>query len=212
MNRLTKRIIAQIPHPFFTVKEIIALEPLSDTVRYALVKRALADGDILKIKRGLYTLSPLYRKTKINPLSAAQLIYGPSYISLETALSVHGWIPEGVRDFTSVSLRPSKEFDTPIGDFAYVCIPQKALYAGVVRRIDNEGQCWLIASPLKALADYVYSHKLDWTSKDPLIKSLRIDEDQLSEISHDDFDELEKNYSSRRVQRFLAGLKREVLV
>ena len=211
MNRLTKKIIAHIPNPLFTAKELVVLEPSSDNVRYALVKRSLADGDILRIRRGLYTLSPLYRKTGINPLSAAQLIYGPSYISLETALSVHGLIPEGVRDITSVTLRPSKEFDTPIGHFSYVRIPQKTLYAGVTRSTDDEGQSWLIASPLKALSDYVYCHKLDWTSKDPLIDSLRIEENELSEMTHADFDELEGNYSSRRVQRFLAGLKKEIL-
>lgn len=210
MNRLTKHIIAHIPNSFFSVKEIVTFEPLSDNARYALIKRAIADGDILKIKRGLYTLSPLYRKIGINPLSAAQLIYGPSYISLESALSAHGWIPEGVRDITCVTLRPSQEFDTPIGHFSYVRIPQKTLYAGVSRSSNNEEQQWLIATPLKALADYVYSHKLDWTSKDPLIDSLRIEEDQLSGISQSDFNELEKNYSSRRVQQFLAGLKKEV--
>jgi len=211
MNRLTKQIIARIPNPLFSTRELIILEPSSDDVRYALVKRAIADGDLVNIKRGLYTLSPLSRKSSINALSAAQLIYGPSYISLETALSVHGWIPEGVRDITSVTLRQSKDFDTPIGHFSYVHVPQKILYAGVTRATDNEGQCWLIASPLKALADYVYSHKLDWTSKDPLIKSLRIEEGQISELTRADFDELERNYSSRRVERFLAGLKKGVL-
>jgi len=30
-------------------------------------------------------------------------------------------------------------------------------------------------------------------------------------MTHADFDELEGNYSSRRVQRFLAGLKKEIL-
>jgi hypothetical protein len=211
MNRLTKSIIAHIPNPLFTAKELAVLEPSSDNVRYALVKRAIADGDMLKIRRGLYALSPLYRKTGINPLSAAQLVYGPSYISLETALSVHGWIPEGVRDITSVALRPPKDFDTPIGHFSYVRVPQKTLYAGVTRGTGDEGQSWLIASPLKALADYVYCHKLDWTSKNPLIDSLRIEEDQLSEMTQADFDELEGNYSSRRVLRFLAGLKKEIL-
>jgi len=211
MNRLTKSIIAHIPNPLFTAKELAVLEPSSDNVRYALVKRAIAGGDMLKIRRGLYALSPLYRKTGINPLSAAQLVYGPSYISLETALSVHGWIPEGVRDITSVALRPPKDFDTPIGHFSYVRVPQKTLYAGVNRGTGDEGQSWLIASPLKALADYVYCHTLDWTSKNPLIDSLRIEEDQLSEMTQADFDELEGNYSSRRVLRFLAGLKKEIL-
>ncbi|MEN6491530.1 MAG: hypothetical protein ABFC85_06010 [Rectinema sp.] len=85
MNRLTKNIIAHIPNPLFTAKELAVLEPSSDNVRYALVKRAIADGDIL------------------------------------------------------------------------------------------------------------------------------IEEDQLSEMTHADFDELEGNYSSRRVLRFLAGLKQEIV-
>jgi len=124
---------------------------------------------------------------------------------------VHGLIPEGVRDITSVTLRPSKEFDTPIGHFSYIRIPQKTSMPGSPAGTDDEGQSWLIASPLKALSDYVYCHKLDWTSKDPLIDSLRIEENELSEMTHADFDELEGNYSSRRVQRFLAGLKKEIL-
>jgi hypothetical protein len=33
-----------------------------------------------------------------------------------------------------------------------------------------------MASPLKALADYVYAHRLDWASAGPIIESLRVDE------------------------------------
>jgi hypothetical protein len=212
MNRLTKSIIEKLSNPVFSVHDLAVLEPSSDNTRHALVKRAVADGDLIIIRRGLYALSPLYRKNDISAFSLAQLIYGPSYISLESALSAHGWIPEGVRDIVSVTFRLPKDFDTPLGHFSYVRVTQKTLYAGV-RRVANEaGMTWLIASPLKALADYVYCRRLDWTSVDPLIKSLRIEEEQLAELVQADFDELEGNYTSVRVRRFLEGIKKEVLV
>ena len=211
MNRLTKSIIENLSNPVFSVHDLAVLEPSSDNTRHALVKRAVADGDLMIIRRGLYALSPLYRKVDINTFSVAQLIYGPSYISQESALSAHGWIPEGVRDIVSVTSRLPKNFDTPIGHYTYIRVPQKTLYAGVNRITNDAGMNWMIASPLKALADYVYYNKLDWSSIDPLIKSLRIEEDQLTEISKADFDELEGNYKSVRVCRFLEGIKKEVL-
>ncbi len=212
MNRLTKSIIENLPNPVFSVHDLAVLEPSSDNIRHALVKRAVADGDLIIIRRGLYALSSLYRKVDINAFSVAQLIYGPSYISLESALSAHGWIPEGVRDIISVTCRLPKDFDTPLGHFSYVRVTQKTLYAGVRRVTNDAGMTWLIASPLKALADYVYSRRLDWTSIDPLINSLRIEEEQLAELVQGDFDELEGNYTSVRVRRFLEGIRKEVLV
>ncbi len=212
MNRLTKRIIENLPNPVFSVHDLAVLEPTSGNIRHALVKRAVADGDLIIIRRGLYALSPVYRKVDINMFSVAQLVYGPSYISLESALSLQGWIPEGVRDIVSVTCRFSKDFDTPVGHFSYLRVPQKTLYAGVRRITNNGGMSWMIASPLKALADYVSCRRLDWTSVDPLIKSLRIEEEQLAELVQADFDELEGNYTSVRVRRFLDGIKKEVLL
>lgn len=69
----------------------------------------------------------------------------------------------------------------------------------------------MIASPLKALADYVYIHRENWTSIDPMIRSLRIEEEQLEELSPGDFEELDGNYKSVQVRRFLQGLKKDVL-
>jgi predicted transcriptional regulator of viral defense system len=210
MNRLTKSIIKNLSNPVFSVRDLAVLEPTSDNIRHALVKRAVVAGDMIRIRRGLYALSPVYRKTGISTFAVAQLIYGPSYVSLESALSVHGFIPEGVRDITCVTLLPSRDFETPIGHFTYTRVPRKILYAGVNRVTNDAGQSYMIASPLKALSDYVYRNKRDWTSVEPLIKSLRVEEEQLRGLIHEDFDELAENYSSRRVLRFLEGLKKEL--
>jgi len=210
MNRLVKTILENVPVPVFTTLEITSLVPGSENTRYALVKRSIANGDIIHIRRGLYTLSPLYRKGTVNPYSVSHMILGLSYISLETALSTYGWIPEAVRTITAVTSRPSTEFMTPIGHFTYEKVPQKTLFAGVERLKDASGNVWFQATPLKALADYVYLHGYDWTSSRPLVESLRIDDESLREIAKTDFFELEGNYTNRRVVRFLQGLREEL--
>jgi hypothetical protein len=68
----------------------------------------------------------------------------------------------------------------------------------------------MLASPLKALADYVYAHKTAWTSVHPVIASLRVDEGSLADIRSEAFDTLVDNYSSRRVRGFLEGLRRDM--
>jgi predicted transcriptional regulator of viral defense system len=210
MNRLVKTILEKVPVPVFTTLEISNLVPGSENTRYSLVKRAIADGDIIRIKKGLYTLSPLYRKGILNPYSVSHMILALSYISLETALSNCGWIPEAVRTVTAVTSRTPTEFVTPIGHFTYEKVPQKTLFAGVERLEDGSGNIWFQATPLKALTDYVYLHKCDWISSKPLIESLRIDEENIYKIAKTDFLELEGNYANRRVVRFLEGLKGEL--
>ena len=210
MNRLVKTILEKIPVPVFTTLEISMLVPGSANTRYALVKRAIADGDIIHIKRGLYTLSPLYRKGTLNPYSVSHMIFGLSYISLETALSNCGLIPEAVRTITAVTSQSSTGFVTPIGHFTYEKVPQKTLFSGVERLQDASGNVWFQATPLKALADYVYLHRCDWNSSGPLVESLRIDEESLGEITETDFLDLEGNYANRRVVRFLTGLRKEL--
>jgi predicted transcriptional regulator of viral defense system len=199
-----------LPYGLFSVQDISTLEPDGDNKRYGLVKRAMANGELIRIRRGLYCLSPIYQKKSLNPLSVAQHIYGPSYISLESALRWHDWIPEAVYTFTSVSYKNSRDFDTPLGHFSYRRIPQKVFYAGVNQVIDENGQVFLIASPLKALADYVYAHKRNWIGLKPIIESLRVEPEEFEQLTAGEFDEIADNYTSRRVQRFCHGLRKDL--
>ena len=92
----------------------------------ALLKRAVASREVRRVRRGLYCLSEKYSQGRVDPLELAQRIHGPSYISLETALSHHGWIPEAVRAVTSAALGRSRTFDTPVGLFSFTRVPQRA--------------------------------------------------------------------------------------
>ena len=210
MNKVPERVFELLPWSQFTTQELAALFPGSEDRRYGLVKRALASGEIIRIRRGLYCLAPKYQKKSINLYALAQLAYGPSYVSLESALSWHGWIPEAVHGITSASFGKSKEFTTPLGVFSYDRVPQRVFYTEVERLTDASGNVFLMATPLKALADYVYVHKRDWTGIKPVIGSLRIEREELKQVTGGILESLASNYNSSRVSRFLEGLREDL--
>jgi hypothetical protein len=210
MQRLTEIAFERASQGVFTRAEVACWVGGSPQRQFSLVKRALASGEIIHLRRGLYCLAAKYLRQKVDPLMVAQRVHGPSYISLETALSYHGWIPEAVYSITSASLDRSREFDTPLGHFSFSRVPQETFYVEVSRVEREAGGSFLLASPLKALADYVHVHKRDWNSSRPVVESLRVDESLLAGVGAEEFDRLLANYSSLRVRRFLKGLRKDL--
>jgi predicted transcriptional regulator of viral defense system len=113
------------------------------------IARMILSGDLFQLRRGLYAT-----QRDISPYCLAASIYGPSYISFETALSFYGLIPEAVYEITSASLKRSKEFENVFGRFRYHTIPKK-VYAIGIERITESGIPFVIASPTKALCDRI---------------------------------------------------------
>jgi hypothetical protein len=220
MQQLTEIALEKTFGGVFTRSEMACWIGGSPDRQFGLLKRAVKAGQVVRIRRGLYCLAPKYLRQKVDPLVLAQRIYGPSYISLEAALSYHGWIPEAVYAITSVSLDRSREFDTPLGLFSFTRVPQETFYTEVAR-VEKDGsgsadgtgcggESFLLASPLKALADYVHVHKRDWTSARPVVGSLRVDEGVLASVEAETFSRLLANYSCLRVRRFLEGLRKDL--
>jgi predicted transcriptional regulator of viral defense system len=176
----------------------------------ALLKRAVGSGEVWRIRRGLYCLSERYTRDRINPLELAQLITGPSYVSLETALSHHGWIPEAVQAVTSVTLERSRTFNTPLGLFSFTRVPQRSFLSGVRRISAERGGAIFLATPLKALADLVYVQRCNWHSAAPVMESLRVEVESLAELSVELFDEVLFAYKPGRVSRVLSGLRKDL--
>lgn len=209
MNRLTKHFF-HAPTGVFTLADVAASLEGTDFSRHGLIKRAMSAGEILNIRRGLYCLAPEFQKKPVSVYSLAQRIYGPSYISMETALGHHGWIPEAVYACTCASFGNSKEFETPLGVFSYKRVPQHTFFLGVQRCNDENGNVFFMASPAKALVDYLYIHQLNWTRIDEPIGSLRIDEHELACVTAKEIESLLSNYGNGRVKRFLTGWLGEV--
>jgi hypothetical protein len=208
MQTITEEALKRVPWGFFTRAEAGVWLGVGSAALDALLKRAVHAGEISRIRRGLFCLDRRFLAAPPNPLALAQLVHGPSYLSSETALSWHGWIPEAVHAIVSTCLGRSREFVSPLGTYVYQRVPQKSLMSGVQRIAENAPHfAYFVARPLKALADYVYIHHCDWRSADPLRGSLRIEDESLSSLSAGDFHELEGQYRSGRVSLFLQGLR-----
>ena len=94
------------------------------------------------------------RKQPLSSEYLANLIYGPSYVSLEYVLAYHGLIPERVETVTSVTTRRSRDFSTPIGDFSFRMLT-KGRYECGADLVEADGVSFLIATPEKAISDRI---------------------------------------------------------
>jgi hypothetical protein len=113
-------------------------------------------GHITKIKNGLYAFSD--STEKIQPEEIADLIYAPSYISLEKALSFHGIIPEMVPTITCVSPKATRKFKNSLGYFTYRHV-KPSLFFGY-RQQPGGNKSFLLAEPEKALLDLLYLNNI----------------------------------------------------
>lgn len=117
-------------------------------------RRLESDGKIIRLKRGLYVASPEETGKVLNRNLIANHIYGPSYVSLQTALRHYGLIPERVHLIQSLTTKHSRSFETPVGSFDYESCRMEYFPIGV--RPENEnGITYLIATPEKALCDLI---------------------------------------------------------
>lgn len=209
MSQLVNQILENTSRDYFSDTEIKIWLTGTDDRRYALIKRAIANKDLIHIHKGLYALNKRYQRKGLNLYELAQHIYGPSYISFESALSYHGLIPEAVYTTTSATCKRTRSFDTPLGLFTYSLVP-KAVFLNAVQRIQIEREIFLMASPVKALADLIYEKRLDWMGLEPVIESLRIDENDLNQFDRAEILDLSRDYPSFRVRRFLTGFLKDL--
>lgn len=114
--------------------------------------RAVAAGEWVPLRRGLYLRGQLLPNQVVLPVLANNLV-GPSYVSLDYALSWHGLIPEGVVEVASVTPRRSQQLSTPLGRFSYSHLPLPCYAMGINLLSTPDGVGYLMASPEKALCD-----------------------------------------------------------
>lgn len=174
-----------------------------------MIQRAVSWSWLTRVKRGLYVIGPPFHKEQPSRFELAQQIYGPSYISMQSALSYHQMIPEAVHATVSVTAKRSKEFNTPFGLFIFHHVPMSSFFEGV-NRINDRNSVYLIASPLKALGDYVYVNKKNYKTMTELESDLRIEKKDLSTLLLSDINSLKTNYGSKRVQKFYQQLQMEL--
>ncbi len=180
MKKLIKQLKNNLPMTVFTDSEVILFASGSAHARYGQVKRNISSKDIIQLKRGVYCLGPKNLKQPINLFEVANKIYSPSYVSLESSLSFHGLIPEGVMTVTSISSKRSKEFENELGIFSY-SKDQKFNFLGVERVVYNDS-IFLMAEPTRALIDLIILNHIKSIHLDDWFDSLRIDQKELKKL------------------------------
>lgn len=165
----------------------------------------LRKGEIIRVKKGLYIFGEQHRRAPYCRELLANLIYGPSCVSLEYALHYHGLIPERVETVTSVTCGRSRSFDTPVGHFSYRAIPMSAYMIGIDRIELADGRAFLMALPEKALADRVVAERGNAlrTQKELAVllrDSLRIDSSALTALDPEALMTIAAAYRSRRLK------------
>jgi len=209
MKKRFENLLQEWPEGFIQDIDLAMILKRTDDARHALVKRALKSGQLIRLKRGLYLIKQKVEQALPNEFIFAPLIYGPSFVSLESALSYHGWIPEAVYTTTCATAKRAKQFETPIGMFSYERVPSLDFYTGVNRVVENGGVI-LIASPWRALADLMYTRRKKWNSLDDVQSDMRIEKETLVESNKSHLKELVKRYPSSRVRTILRKLLKEV--
>ncbi len=109
---------------------------------------------IIRLKKGLYVVSPNVSRVALSTELIANHLYAPSYVSMQTALRYYGLIPEAVYMTQSMTLKHSRRFDTPVGRFEYKNMSRKAFSIGVTS-VEMQNYAFLIATPEKALCDLI---------------------------------------------------------
>ncbi len=215
MQTLTEKVYRLAPPGGIFDESVVRnlLPGSSDAALKQYLHRAMSKGEVHRLKRGLYCLAEPYRKTDPHPFIVAALLHSPSHISLESALSYHGLIPEAVHGVTSVTACRGRKFMTPLGDFNFQRVPADEPRAGV-RPIKLDEQGWaFIAGPLRAMADLIYLRKEITWKKDGLMflkESMRMDEDDLRGMPLDDYEEIFRSLRNKRTKMYLKGLKEEL--
>lgn len=114
-----------------------------------------ASGKLVQLRRNVYALATPWRRVEPHPFVVANELQAPSYVSLQSALSYHGIIPEAVPVTTSVTTARPADYRTPLGRYLFRHLRAEAFFG--YRRVpvlDNQEA--LIADPGKALLDLVY--------------------------------------------------------
>ncbi|MBI2410572.1 MAG: hypothetical protein HYV32_01575 [Candidatus Kerfeldbacteria bacterium] len=188
--------------PAFTLADISPIEQ-DTTYLKILLGRYAKKGKLVRLKRGLYVapeyIDRLEKTQRFNGYKSflANLLYEPSYLSLEYMLFEYHLLTEMPVHYTSISTRKTQTFQNAFGQFNYHSI-KSGLFHGFTKKMIG-GFSVQQATKAKALFDFLYlrQHLLfDATA----IDALRINTDQLTQKDKKEFRSFIKQAQSKHLQ------------
>lgn len=177
----------------FNINQVYAWKPDFDRNNFM---RWTKKGLLIRLRQGYYTF-PEYRSKPDFALYFAGRIYRPSYISLHTALSFYGIIPEAVIQITSVTSLKTANFTNDFGEYSYKSVREDLMFGYDLKPI-ADGRTLQLAKPEKALLDLLYLYPFYNTQQE--LEDLRLDDDFMQ-------DEFDKN----RMEEYVLQFKNKML-
>ena len=156
------KILGEKQISFFTLADFGRLfEVNNQQTLYKRIQALEKQGIIQKLIKGKYR----FVLTPTDDFTTANFLYGPSYVSLESALSFYGIITGFTYQITSITIKGTRSFSVNNKDFSFSQITN-SLFWGYEKK-----DSFLIADREKALLDYVYFsikglRHLDWEEID----------------------------------------------
>jgi len=183
---------ALIPFSEVPLTKQVLLELLKEYKRpFDKINELGKQGILVMIKNGLYVPGPASLVRGPEPFLLANHIWGPSYVSLESAMSYWGMIPEHVYEVSSVTTKLSKIYNKSFGRYSYIHLPSPYYSLGIQQIKLTERQNILLASPEKSVCDKVVATSgILLRSKkqvlDLLLEDFRISEERLKSFNTDE--------------------------
>lgn len=167
--------------------------------------RWVKKGYLIKLRQGYYLFNESAGLPDVT-FYVANCIYKPSYISLQTALSYYGLIPETVVGMTSVSTLKTASFKNSLAEFTYKKINER-LFSGYEMILFDGNKTIAMATPEKALLDFFYLYPVYRSERDLL--ELRLNEDVLEEsFDFDKIDTFISLFKNKRLENTVGLLKK----
>ena len=192
----------------------ILMDILQDYRRpYDKINELTKQGQLLQIKRGVFIGGPQSSISAPEHFLLANHLWGPSYVSADSALSYWGLIPERVYEVCSMTTHLAKIYKTPVGRFRYIRLPLPYYSYGIQRVELASNQMTLIAGKEKSLCDKIITTtglKLRSVkqTREYLTDDLRISKESLRELDTEIIhDYLKKAPKKESIQILVKTLK-----
>lgn len=158
----------------FSVHQVHAISPDFNRANWHQWQKS---GYIVMLRRGWYAFADYLKQPDYSRYFAGK-ICAPSYISLHTALSFYGIIPEAVVEITSVTTQKTCRYENAFGQFCYQTVRPR-LFWGFEPKTMRDGKQYMMATPEKAIIDLLYLYPQYSTLEE--LRALRFDEDWMRE-------------------------------
>lgn len=153
----------------FNIYQVRAVCPCFDRGNLG---RWVKKGYLVRLRQDWYAFADLLQISEFSRY-IAQRIYTPSYISLHSALSYYGIIPEAVTRITCVTTNKTTHYENAFGEYSYQTV-RPSLFFGYEPRVLPQGYTYHLAMPEKALLDLLYLYPQYDTKNE--MQELRLDD------------------------------------